>query len=134
VESFSQVGLMRGVRKAIFLLAALPVVGNAQCMAICGATECSHPAPKPHDSGNLPPCHQHHGPKQSTVTKPCIDSMVVVDDRSSSPSLDRHSFELLVADPGVGGNRALPVVTVHALPGTSPPIPVEDRSTLILRI
>src|SRR5215469_10156754 len=122
------------VRKAVFLLAAFLVVANAQCVSTCSATECTHPVPQSHDSSKLPPCHQHHGPKQSTVTKPCIDSVVVVDGRSSSPSLERHSLELPVAASGVGSSQPLPVLTVHALSAASPPILVEDRSTLILRI
>jgi hypothetical protein len=138
VESFSQfesqIGLMLVIRKAVVLLAAFLVVASAQCVATCSATECSHPVPQSHDSGKLPPCHQHHGPKQSTVAKPCIDSVVVVDSRSLSPSLERHSLELLVAVSGVGSDQPLPALTVHALPAASPPILVEDRSTLILRI
>jgi hypothetical protein len=130
----SQIGLMRAVRKAVFLLAAFLVVANAQCVATCITAQCSHPVPQSHASGKLPPCHRHHGPKQSTVAKPCIDSVVVVDGRSSSPPLERHSFESLVAAFGVGSNRPLPALTVHALPAASPPILVEDRSTLILRI
>ena len=130
----SQIGLMLVVRKAVFLLAAYLVAANAQCVAACRATECSHPVPQTHDSGKLPPCHRHHGPKQSTVAKPCIDSVVVTDDRSPSPPLERHSLELLVAAFGVGSTQPLPALTVHALPAGSPPILVEDRSTLILRI
>jgi hypothetical protein len=138
VKSFnqleSQIGLMRVVRKAVFLLAAFLVVANAQCVATCSATECSHPVPQSHDSGKVPPCHQHHGPKQSTAAKPCIDSVVVTDGRSPSPPLERHSLKLLVAAFGVGSNQPLPALTVHALRAASPPILVEDRSTLILRI
>jgi hypothetical protein len=138
VKSFnqveSQIGLMRVVRKAVFLLAAFLVLANAQCVATCIATQCSHPVPQSHESDKLPPCHRHHGPKQSTVAKPCIDSVVVTDDRSPSPPLERHSLELLVAAFGVGSNQPLPTPTVDALPAASPPVLVEERSTLILRI
>ena len=120
------------VRKGALLLAAFLVVANAQCVAACRATECSHPVPQTHDSGKLPPCHRHHGPKQSTTVKPCIESVVVTDGRSPSPPLERLSLELLVAAFGVGSNQPLPVLTVHTLPAASPPILV--RSTLILRI
>ena len=130
----SQIGLMLVVRKAVFLLAAFLVAANAQCVATCSPTECSHPVPQSHDSGKLPPCHKHHGPKQSTAAKPCIDSVVVTDGRSLSPSLERHSLELLVAAFGVGSTQPLPARTVHAFPAASPPILVEDRSILILRI
>jgi hypothetical protein len=130
----SQIGLMLVFRKAVFLLAASLVVANAQCVTTCSATQCSHPVPQSHDPGKRPPCHQHHGPKQSTAVKPCIDSVVVTDGRSLSPPLERHSLELLVAAFGVGSNQPLPALTVHAFPAASPPILVEDRATLILRI
>jgi hypothetical protein len=138
VKSFnqleSQIGLMRVARKPVFLLAAFLVVANAQCVANCSTAQCSHPVPQSHDSGKLPPCHQHHGPKQSTAAKLCIDSVMVTDGRSPSPPQERHSLELLVAALGVGSNQLLPALTVHALPAASPPILIEDRSTLILRI
>jgi len=135
VESFSQIrsqtGFMPVVRKAFFWLAAFLVLVNGQCVANCSATECSHPASH---ASKLPPCHQHREQKQSTVAKPCIDSVVVVDGRSLSHSLERRSLELLVATSGAGSNQPLPVLTAHALPPASPPILVEARSTLILRI
>jgi hypothetical protein len=138
VKSFSQlepqIRLMLVARKAVFLLAAFLVTANAWCVATCIATEGSRAVPQSHDSGKLPPCHQHHGPKQSTATKPCIDSVVVVEGRSSSPSLERHSLELPVAVSGVGSDQPLPALTAHTLPAASPPILVEDRSTLVLRI
>jgi len=138
VQSFrqfeSQIGLTLVVRNAVLLLATFLVVVNAQCVATCSATECSDPVHQSHDSGKLPPCHQHHGPKQSTAAKACIDSVVVVHGRSSSPLMEQHGLELLVAVFGVGSNRPVPAFTVHARAAASPPILVEDRSTLILRI
>jgi hypothetical protein len=118
---------------SLHMLLALVLV-NGQCVATCSATECSHPAPQSHVSSTLPPCHQHSEQKQSTVAKPCVDSVVVVDGRSSSHSLERHSLELPVDASGVGSKQPLPVLMLHALPPESPPIPVEARSTLILRI
>ena len=138
MESFSQfesqIRSMLVVRKAVLLLAAFLVVANAHCVATCIATECSHPVPESHDSGKLPPCHQHRTPKQPTAVKPCIDAVAVTDGRSPSPSLERYSLELLVTVPGVVSNQPLPTVTMHALAAASPPILVEDRSPLVLRI
>jgi hypothetical protein len=90
--------------------------------------------PQSHDSGKLPPCHQHHGPKQSTAVKPCIDAVAATDGSSPSLSLERYSLELLVTVSGVGSDQPLPTVTMHALHAASPPILVEDSSPLILRI
>jgi len=138
VKSFneikSQTGLMGVAQKAIFLLAAFLVAANAQCVANCSTTECSHPVPQSRDSDKLPPCHRHHAPKQSTVAKPCIDSVVVVDSRSTSLSLERHSFEPLVAASGVASSQPLPTLAVHAPSAASPPTQAKDRSPLILRI
>jgi hypothetical protein len=138
VESFNQIesqtGLRLGARKAVFLLAAFLVLVNGQCVATCSATECSHPASQARDSSKLPPCHQHSEQKQSTVAKPCVDSVVVVEGRSSAHSLERHSIEPLAAASGAGSNQPLSVLTARALLTASPPIPVEARSILILRI
>jgi hypothetical protein len=124
-------------RQPLILLAAALIVANAECVVRCSALPChdSAPASQSKDSASAPPCHKHHGPKQTDTLKPCTSAALLVAQQGPSTSAinasDTEIFEvaapLPLLKPWVRQRPA-------ASEGASPPGLTEALSSTVLKI
>src|SRR4051812_44635693 len=114
---------MLRIRLPLILVAIALVVAKAECMTMCGAASCGHSS-STRDSANIPPCHRHHAPEQTETPGPCGDSLLLVENRASSPVPANESAGMtLFALPQRAADEFLIARVINRSEAASPPRP-----------